>query len=429
MKANLPQEDFLHYLWRTQSFNTNGLILNSGAHLIVLNQGQYNIDSGPDFKNAKIKIGQTLWYGHIEIHVKSSDWYKHHHESDPSFYNVILHVVYEHDCEIRLPNGEILDTLELKQIIHPSLLLHYYSLKQSSKAISCYRQLSHVDRVFIKSAIHSQAIFRLEKKVSHLKGRLVQLHYDWELLFYQELMKAMGGRVNKENFLTLAIKIPILLIKKYKNQPEVLDALFFGQSGLIPDKPTELYVQNLKKDYSHLKKKHQLKPMDKFVWQFSKMRPSGFPTHRIAQVSRLLSSSCIFQTYHDVYSIIQLKRFFSINLNPFWFNHFHFKKTTTSQPNKNIGESHIEKIIINVISPFAYLYGKHQGLNHLIDWSLSLLESCKSEKNREINQWINLGIKPVNALETQGLLSLKKELCEKGRCTECKIGNQILKKR
>ena len=420
-------EDYLHYIWKYKMFDNNSLKTSDGESLEILNFGIHNHDSGPDFSQGKLKIGNTVWAGNIEIHINSSDWIKHNHQVDKAYDSVILHVVYNHDKEIELTKGSILPVLELKDKLDYSKFEDYQQFIFSS--IPCVNQLNDVPHVIISSSLDSLLVERLKQKTELIKQQLIKSNYNWNQVFFQQLAKSMGLKVNAIGMEEMAKKTSVLLFDKLGNNQLALESILFGQAGFLEKTRREDdYYNSLKKEYEFHKIKNNLVPITKESWKFSKMRPSNFPTLRLAQLAQLItSSSSLFDVFiHKEVSIEKIRKDLKCSIeNGFWYTHYTFE--TESKPrNKSIGNILIDSIIINTITPFLYIYGVYKDERVYIEKAIELLEELPPEDNK-ITRLFENKIEMKNAANSQGLIHCYKELCINKKCLDCSVGIYLLK--
>jgi hypothetical protein len=408
-------------------FNVSKLYCCSGDIIEIINSGIHNTDSGPDFFNAQLKIGKTTWAGNIEIHLKSSDWIKHKHQLDKVYDNVILHVVYQNDKPIYDTNGSLIPTLELKGLIDDKLWLRYENLIKSKDWIPCGKQIKKVDNFIILTWLNRLAIERLERKSDEIKETLKNNKNNFEETFYQYLFKYFGLGVNALPFELLAKNTPLKIIEKH-NSILLIEALFYGQAGFLEKNIKSEYYQTIKKEYHFLKTKFNLKPIDNSLWKLLRLRPSNFPTIRISQLANLLcNNSRLFSKIIEAKTAKEVQKYFNINASKYWNNHYQFGNESKTSNIKNLGINTINSIIINVIIPFTFVYGKVKSDEKLIDKSLAMLGNITSESNSIINNWKEIGFKSENAMHSQSLIELKKNYCSKKKCLNCSIGNHILR--
>lgn len=420
------QEDFLHYLWKYKKFELSNLKTVNGELITIESVGEHNHNTGPDFFNGKLKIGVQLWAGNIEIHIKSSDWYLHNHETDANYDNVILHVVWEHDIEVFRKDNTEIPTIELNQIVSNKALNNYQKLfGKSQKWINCEKDFAMVDDFTISNWIERLYFERLERKSKDISKVLEQSKNDWEAVLFKMLTKNFGLTVNKEAFASLANSFDFSIIRKLQSKVENLEALLFGQTKLLKDDSQESYFINLQKDYQFLKQKFSLSSQSVTPLQFFRLRPPNFPTIRLSQLANLyhahqnLFSKVIkAKTLDDFYDL------FSVEASVFWKTHYTFNKV--SKPSKKkLTKAFIDLVLINTIIPIKFSYAIQQG-KIIDDQVVKLVEQITSEKNSIVEKFNDL--KPINksALQSQALIQLKKEYCDKNKCLDCAVGNHIL---
>ncbi len=420
-------EDLFQYIWKMKLFDTNNLHTTDGESITLFQVGLHNLNSGPDFLNAKIKIGQTLWAGNVELHIKSSDWLLHKHQSDPSFQNIILHVVYTDDKPLFYADGKPIKTLVLKNHISNDVIQKYQSFKQNNHNIACEKSISSVPKPFVHTYLESIIVKRLEHKSQHIEKLLAENQQHWEQSFYLQLASNFGFKVNQVPFELLARNTPLGIIAKHKENIHQIEALLFGQAGFLNDTFTESYPLMLQNEYAYLKKKFQLVGIDKHLWKLSRMRPVNFPTIRIAQFAALIhQSSHLFSKIIAAEHPNELIKLFKVAASPFWDGHYTFD-AATHQLKKNIGKAAIENLIINTIVPFIFVYGKHYGNEDKCELAIELLEKLSPEKNTITQLWTLAGVKPNNALQSQALIELKNNHCDQKKCLQCGIGHFIIK--
>jgi hypothetical protein len=421
------KEEFMHFLWRTKKLMLHTLQTTDGVALEILEYGTYNLDAGPDFSNAKIKIEDTIWVGNIEMHVFASDWKKHKHQLDKAYDNVILHVVYEHDAEVHI-GSSVIPTLELKGKIPKSFLENYLNLVQSQDDIPCHKMIHSVAEEKIALWKYSLAIERLQYKSEMVESIYHSKAQDWEETLYIMLARYFGARVNTEPFEQLARSLPLNIVLKNKDKRETLDALFFGQAGMLKANYEDAYFVGLRKEYEYQQKKYQLKPIDAVAWKFGKLRPMNFPTVRIAQFAGLMFRvSFLFSQIKEAENTTEIKQILMAEVSEYWNDHYRFGKESSHQSKKTSSDM-IDLLLINAVSPVLFLYGKLNDEELYIDKAIEILESVSPENNIIIKQWKSVGIPSKSAFDTQALIHLKNNYCNELRCLSCKIGHEVMGK-
>lgn len=422
------REDFLHYCWKHKLFNTKELESTSGETIQILHSGQHNSDSGPDFLNAKIKIGKTVWAGNVEIHVNASEWDQHKHHLDKAYSNVILHIVFNADKEVKTTSGEIVATMELNGKIPLKIYQRYTSMIENKSWIPCDKLIHDVDEFIVKQWMNRMMIERLESKVEVIYQSLKQNKNNWEETFYQILARYFGFKVNAMAFEMLAKSLPLHILAKHKSNLPQLEALLFGQAGLLEKEFSDQQPQKLKKEYDFLRKKYRIKPIETKLWKYLRLHPQNFPEVRISQLADLIhQSSHLFSKIIEAKKIFDLQKMFLCKTSAYWDNHFRFDKESTNRT-KQLGSQGVNILLINVVIPFLFAFGKYTDDKTSKDKALTFLEKLPAEKNSVTKNWEKSGIKIHNAFDSQALLQLKNEHCDHKTCLNCGIGYAILRK-
>jgi len=420
------KEDFLHYLWKFKKFNTLNLKTSNGEGIIIISVGQYLELAGPDFFNAQITIDNQKWAGNVEIHLKSSDWYVHHHERDSGYENVILHVVWENDNAIFRSDNTEIPVLELKNYVDRETVINYQSLLSPKSWIFCEKQIKDVDDFILKNWQERLFFERLERKSQPIFDLLEQTNQDWEAVLFLLLAKNFGLNTNGEIFMKIAHSIPFSVIRKESFEVENLEALIFGAAGLLDSEKEDNYYKDLKFRYFYLLHKYQIDKTFVEPVQFFKHRPDNFPTIRLSQLANLYyTHQNLFSKISTINSLNSIYEIFQITASNYWQNHYQFDKESPKKK-KVLSKSFIDLIVINTIIPLQFAYAKSIGKEASEDLIL-LLNEVTSEKNAIIDKFTSFGIKPKNAFESQSLLQLKNEYCNKSKCLECAVGIELLK--
>ncbi len=422
------KEDFLHYVWRTKKFDTQNLRTDTGLPLHILKPGQVNSGPGPDFFNALIEIGHQKWAGNVEIHLRSSDWYAHGHETDPAYDNVILHVVWENDVQVFRKDRSTVPTLELKDIVHVELIGRYTELLNTTKQfINCEKDFAEVDELVKLHWLERLYVERLERKTLDITSLLNRSAQDWEAVLYILLFKYFGLKVNGDTFEHLAKGLDFAIVRKNRNDLQSLEALFFGQAGLLEADCEDHYFLTLKEEYEYLAHKHQLQPNPWAKPHFFRLRPPNFPTIRLSQLAQLFSvhthlSDSILEakTMEDYYQL------FRFPASEYWDSHYTFGKISKNSK-KTISKNFVDLLVINVVIPlrFAYLQSIGKMEN---DFLLKLIQTIGPEHNSITQNFDLLQKINDNALISQSLIQLKNEYCTPNKCLNCEVGAFLLKK-
>ncbi len=419
-------EDFLHYLWKYRLIG-HSHVLTSGEVLTVLDPGQHNTDSGPDFFYARLRIGQTTWAGNVEIHLRSSDWQRHGHGTDAAYDSVILHVVYQADSIITRRDGHPLAMLELSGKIDPGLFDTFHQLMLNKNWVPCAHLIHEVDRLTLHNWLDRMVAERYERRSEEITRSLTVNNHDWNETFYQFLARSFGFNTNALPFQVLARITPLAVLRRHRGNLFQVEALLFGQSGLLTLPFRTTYFRALKNEYAFLNVKYNLVPMDPHLWKFLRMRPLNFPTVRIAQFAGLMnSSSALFTTLVETDSLEALKGILAARASEFWDGHYSFNSRSPRRA-KALGSHAVQLVIINTLVPFLYLYGKMKDRRDFLVRALNFLDQLPAERNAILKGWQSLGIGVRSAYASQALIELKNRYCRRKRCLECAIGNAILR--
>jgi len=423
-------EEFLQYVWKHTLFDRARLFTSDGKQVEIIRVGHHNHDSGPDFFNARLKIDGVLWAGNVEVHVKSSAWGQHKHQYDEAYKNVILHVVWEDDEPVMRADKTMIPAIELHNILPAAMYNRYAALRFSSKEIPCENDIGKVDGMVINPWLDRLLAERLERKTDYINTKLNKTINDWEETFYQLLLRTLGSPVNAEPFERLANALPYKHIVKHSMQPLQVEALLFGQAGMLDADMKDEYPQKLYKEYEYLKHKLGLTAMSKAEWKFMRMRPPNFPTMRIAQLAGILTKhQHLFRSVIEATNAKDIFKLFAVKPNTYWQTHYRFDKATKNKNEAVMGNITIELLIINAVVPILFLYGKHSSNEEATDKALAILHSIKPEKNSIIDKWKTLGISAHDAYDTQALIQLRKEYCDKKLCIHCAIGHKLMNKK
>ena len=422
------KEDFLQYLWLNGNFDLSNLKTTKDEEIVLSKRGNLNTDSGPDFSQGELIISDTKWAGSIEIHINSSEWYAHKHHQDKAYNNVILHVVYEENKDCYREDGSLIPCLELKDRIPSSILESHDKLTKSLQAIPCQEVINRVSYISVSQMLERSLIERLEDRFSAIRIELDKTEGNWQETFYRYLLKSFGFKTNSDAFYQLGTRLPLTTLAKHKDNPVQIEALLYGQAGMLNNTYKDLYPIELSKEYDFLRTKSGLKPMSLTQWKYMRMRPANFPTIRISQFANLIhKSEHLFSKVLENKTAKGLFSYFDIQASQYWNDHYKFDRFSEKESKKKLGKSGIENIIINTVVPFLFAYAKSKGDSVLQDQAISILLDINAESNKIIKQWKKLKIHSTNAFESQAQIQLYNSYCSKKRCLECGIGKNILK--
>lgn len=419
-------EQLLHYVWKHKIFPLKELKTTTGQQVEVIDTGLANTDAGPDFFNAKLKLDGVLWIGNIEIHERSSDWFKHGHHADAGYNSVILHIASEIDTEISRSNGERIPQIQL--ICPEAVRTNYKELLETDSYPPCYRIIPSLPPFTAHSWMTALQMERFEQKATLLNERLKRCQGNWEDAFFITLARNFGFGLNGDAFETWAHRLPFRAVDKHRNDLFQIEAIFFGQAGILEDSDGDGYYLRLKKEYTYLQHKFGLIPMDASLWRFLRLRPANFPHIRIAQLACL---------YHRAYGLLSrimetetlqgVRDILKGGTSEYWLTHYTFGGSSPSRP-KTLSNTSLDLLIINTVVTFLYAYGLHKGNRVLCARAGSFLEELKAENNYITRMWEQCGMKASNAADSQALIQLKKEYCDKEKCLYCRIGYEYLKR-
>jgi len=420
------KEDFLHYLWKFKKFDLTNLKTTSNQPIVIINVGQYLQLAGPDFFNAQVSIANQKWAGNVEIHLKSSDWYLHHHEKDTAYDNVILHVVWQHDTEIFRKNNTEIPVLELKNYVSSETIKNYQVLLEPKSWIYCEKQIATIDSFILKNWKERLFFERLERKSKTIQQLLDEANQDWEVVLFCLLAKNFGLNTNGLAFMKIAQSIPFAVLRKESFDLQNLEALLFGSARLLNDDKQDRYFNDLKFQFQYLKHKHQFDCDCNVSVAFFKHRPDNFPTIRLAQLAQLYhSQQQLFQTIINLDSAQKAYEVFNIATSDYWQTHYVFDKESPKKT-KKLSKSFLDLMLINTIVPIQFAYAQAKG-QAITDKNIAMLDGIAAENNAVIQKFSSFGVTAVSAFESQALLQLKSEYCNKGKCLSCAIGMELLK--
>ncbi len=419
------EEELLQYIWQRQLFNNQDLQTSAGEPLQVLQPGEHNQHQGPDFTGAMIRVGNTLWCGQVELHGKSSDWYRHGHNGDPHYSNVILHVVMEDDQQVLDLHGAPLPALELRSRIPSHLVSRFRKMMAQSQPIICHSFLPALSQSGWKRWKEQLLIARLNKKSSRVLEWLSKNGDDWNTIFWWLMFEQTGGKVNGDFFLALAKSIPLpVLLKKQLSRIE-WESLLLGQSNLLPVSASDAFWRKMVKEYQYLSYKYQLHPLNRQP-AFLRMRPASFPTIRLAQLSVLLfNHPFFFQKLLSSFSLRQWREQCQATASDYWDTHYRIDHSSRAEK-KTLGQQQADHLAINVLLPLMYAYAFSRGEEQLIRKVLSMYEELPPENNRITALWSNTEVKNTRAADSQALTELTHSFCRNKYCLQCAVGQRII---
>ena len=430
-------EQLLHYTWKHKLYPLKELTTNDGQRVEIVDPGLHNRNAGPDFFNAKIRIGSTMWVGNVEIHDKSSDWYQHGHDKDSRYDNVVLHVAAELDTEVMKSNGEYVPQLQLS--VPDDVLTHYDELQKTDEYPPCYKVIPDLSALIIHSWMAALQTERLEQKTEAIRKRAELCNGSWEDAYFVTLARNYGFGINGEVFEQWAYNIPLNAVAHHRDDLFQIEAIFMGQAGLLElDSIPECYQQDalndgyfakLRNEYQYLAHKFSMKPIDFKLWRFLRLRPQNFPHIRISQLANLYyQQKAGLSQLIECETLDELKNVLKSQVTPYWETHYTFGSTSPKNE-KHLSYGSINLLMINTAIPMLFAYGRHTTKEVLCDRAFDFLEQLKAENNHIIRMWQQVGLPVKTAGDSQALIQLKKEYCDKKECLRCRFGYEYLRRK
>lgn len=421
-------ERLMQYIWQHRLWPSEDMSTVDGERVQVIDPGRLNTDSGPDFFNAKIRIGRDMWAGDVEIHVNASDWHRHRHDGDPAYESVILHVVGRDDTQIKRHDGRVIP--QMRMPCAPDFSQSYNKLVEdaSSFRLPCKNEIKSMPPVKIHSWLDSLAFERLYRKSDRIETLLKESSGDWESACYVTMARGLGFGLNSEPFERLALATPLRILHKHCDSQLSMEAMLFGQSGLLDNaNDDEAYVGLLKREYAFLANKFSLKKPVQLGWKMSRMRPPNFPHRRIAFLAALLFGGFrLMSRIASATSLEDARKLFAVELTGYWASHYTFGSAMESHTPTALGRSSVDTLIINVVVPMLYAYGCAVDNAGLTNLATSMLQGLGPEQNSVVRLFKEHGIECDNAFTSQALIQLRREYCEAKKCLFCRIGHQYL---
>lgn len=419
-------ELLLHYAWKHKIFPLKELRTTLGQTVEILDVGLHNTNAGPDFFNAKVKIDGTLWVGNIEIHSCSSEWYKHGHHKDEAYNSVILHIAETIDTPVTRSDGERIPQMQLS--CPETLKAHYLELCHTDMYPPCYKIIPSLPSLLAHSWMSTLQSERLEQKTEQVMERLKHCNGNWEDAFFITLARNFGFSLNSEAFERWAHLIPLRAVDKHRDNLFQIEAIFFGQAGFLEEEICDEYYEKLQKEYLYLAHKFNLQRMDVSLWRFLRLRPGNFPSVRMAQLAWLYyQSQGLLSQLLEITSLEQAKAILSAGTSEYWETHYRFGEPSPKR-RKTLSRSSIDLLLINTVCTFLFAYGRHKNDETLCQRAIRFLEVLKPENNHITRMWNDCGLKAESAADTQALIQLKKEYCDRKRCLYCRFGYEFLKR-
>lgn len=427
----IMREDLLHFIWKYKKLQLENLKGSNNETIQILDVGSHNLLSGPDFFNAKVRIDEQLWAGTVEMHIRSSDWYAHNHEKDPNYQNVVLHVVWEDDCDVFRNDNTVVPTLVLRDYISSGLLKEYQELFSRKKRlfINCENGIGTTSDFVLQHWLEVLYFERLESKTNLVAQLLEVSNNDWERVFFILLSKNFGLKINGGSFFDIAKRLPFHVVRKIQGNTLQMESLLYGFAGFLEDPIIgDNYYGSLQKEYAFLKAKFHLPDPPQQRPEFFKLRPSNFPTIRLSQLANLYGlHQNLFSRVVNAKSVGEIYSVFKVTASEYWDNHYTFGKVSNKHSKKLTGRF-VDLLIVNTVLPIKLSYAKHRG-KEVQEEILDIISDLVSENNTVISRFRALNIQFPSAKESQAVIQLYNEYCTKNKCLQCAVGHQLLNRK
>jgi hypothetical protein len=429
-------ELLLHYTWKHKMLPLTELTTTDGRQVEIIDPGLHNRNAGPDFFNAKVKVGGTMWVGNVEIHDRASDWYQHGHDRDPRYDNVVLHVCEVVDTDVRNSSGHYLPQLQLS--VPQRVRDHYEELLQTDRYPPCYRIIPSLPRLLLHSWMAALQTERLERKTADIRRRADLCGGSWEDAYFVTLARSYGFGINSDTFEQWALNVPLKAVDHHRDDLFQVEAIFMGQAGLLElstvpahyqqDALNDGYLARLRNEYLYLAHEFGMKPIDAARWNFLRLRPQNFPHIRLSQLANLYyQRRAGLSALLECKTVDELRQLLKSQVTPYWETHYTFG-SLSARNEKHVSYGSLNLLIINTAIPMLFAVGRHRHREDLCDRAFDLLEQLKPENNHIIRLWQQCGLSVQSAGDSQALIQLKREYCDRRDCLRCRIGYEYLKR-
>lgn len=421
-------ERLMHYVWQHRLVLHADMVTTDGERVEIVDPGLLNHDAGPDFFNAKLRIGENMWCGNVEMHLRASDWHRHGHDDDPAYSSVILHVVGAEDCRINLSTGRTLPQMIMR--CAPDFHQRYVSMVDSpADRLACFNELKEAPGIYVTDCVTAMAFERLYEKSSRILDLVKRLDGNWTEAFYVTLARALGFGLNGQAFEQLALGVPLRSLLRHRGEPGAVDGLLFGLAGLLPAEydDSDTYLQIMQREYRFLSHKFQLSPPPGVMWRMARTRPQNFPHRRLAALAAMIDEGfSIASRACSVRTLDEARALFDVTLPYYWVRRYHFGPKNSSAPARAFSKKSTDTLIINTIIPLLHAYGSFYGDEDMQHLAVELLESLPSEQNSIVRLFEDAGVKSRDAFTSQALIHLRRNYCEPRKCLYCRLGHQFL---
>jgi len=430
-------EMLLHYCWKHRLLPAGELATTDGHRVEIIDPGLHNADAGPDFFNAKIRLDGMVWTGNVELHDKSSDWFAHHHDRDPRYDNVILHVCAIVDGEAVTHSGRRPPQLQLD--VPPTVKGNYDELQHEDRYPPCHGIVPQLPALTVHSWMNALQVERLEQKTRDIERRLMLTDNSWESACFVTLARSFAFGKNTDAMEHWALSLSMSTLAHQRDDLLQTESIFMGQAGLLEAESmaernraaamADGYFNTLRREYAYLRRKYGLRPIDHREWNFLRLRPQNFPYIRLSQLVTLYSGRRVgMSALLDCHEADEARRLLHAQVTPYWQTHYVFGQQSAPSA-KRLSSSSIDLVMLNAVVPLLFAYGRHHDDEALCDRAMGFMEQLKAERNSIIDMWDECGLHASSAADTQALLQLKKEYCDHHECLRCRIGYEYLKGR
>ncbi len=405
-------EKILHYVWKHKIFPITELKTQDGKPVEVLNPGILNTDAGPDFIGAKVKIDGLLWAGNVEIHMRTSDWFRHKHDQNHAYDSIILHVASELDTSLNYPSGEVVPQIQLE--IPSSILENYDKLISSDLYPPCREVIAEVPKIIAHNWLSTLQIERLESRTEQIMERRERLDKNWEDTLFVTIARSFGFGKNGDAFELWANNIPMSAVAKHRDNLFQIQAIFYGQAGMFDGTGItgmdNYEYELLSREYKYLSVKFSLTPMERYRWNYLRLRPQNFPHVRINQLANI---------YHN--GNLQFSKLLSAETIEDYFKLF-----DVANRSFHLSKQSKERLLVNAVFPILFAYGCYRNDQTLKDRAAELYEQLDSEDNKITRDWISAGLQPQHSGDSQALVELYNNYCVQHDCLRCRFGHEFL---
>lgn len=434
---HLSMEKLLQYIWKHKIFPLQQLRTTTGEAVEVVDPGLQNNNDGPDFFNAKIIVDGMLWAGNVEIHVKSSDWYVHRHDKDSRYNNVVMHVAAVTDTEVVAEDGHTLRQMQMEVPEH--MQRNYQRLLSDDRYPPCRKAVESLPKFTIHSWLSALCIERLQHKALAIEQRVRECDGSWETAFFNTMARCFGFGINSEGFELLAQSLPLMQVGRHRDDPFQVEALFMGQAGLLDtdamnDKQRTLaladdYFVRMRDEYRFLAHKYALRHIGRSSWKFMRVRPQNLPYMRLAQLAQLYCSrKAELASLTQCNSLGELRKRLDVGVSDYWRQHYVFGQPTASRSDKHISKASVDILVSNAVVPTLHAYGRHRSDARMMQKAIDMLEEMKAEDNNIVRMWAECGVEAKSAADSQAVMQLHRNYCERKDCLRCRFGYYSLKR-